>query len=403
MERGDVGRGRHRAIEVGRGGFEPGPDAFVHAGDLLDRGSDAGGCVAVIERYATEVVLGNHEVAALFDLDVCPGSERPPGGLCREKRAVFRQVDGWKRLSAWREVPTTHRRRVRGTLEDFSRLPVGPAPPPMPLTNCGLGRGKPGSRLGHHRLLGGLGPLWFRPPPFRTCVPSAANRSSDPPAPGMEDASSRMGLGPSVRAACKLQVAPCRGDPTRKEGGACPVRRMEVSKCSKLVITSVILLVCTLVLLPRRWCGSTGVAASSAGRLEQGQERSERLLREEMARARETAGALSSSARNSRSRQRMGRRSRQTIGLLGTQQKAQLDTFAEQLVVLTAANEQRMVELRRTVDTRLQSLQEENSAKLDQMRQTVDERLTVTLERRLGESFKLVGERLEAVHQGLAR
>ncbi len=60
-----------------------------------------------------------------------------------------------------------------------------------------------------------------------------------------------------------------------------------------------------------------------------------------------------------------------------------------------------MVELRETVDVRLRSLQEDNSIKLDQMRQTVDERLTATLEKRLGDSFKQVSERLEAVHQGL--
>jgi DNA recombination protein RmuC len=57
--------------------------------------------------------------------------------------------------------------------------------------------------------------------------------------------------------------------------------------------------------------------------------------------------------------------------------------------------------LRGVVDQRLKSLQEENSAKLDQMRQTVDEKLQGTLEKRLGESFKLVSERLEAVHKGL--
>jgi DNA recombination protein RmuC len=53
------------------------------------------------------------------------------------------------------------------------------------------------------------------------------------------------------------------------------------------------------------------------------------------------------------------------------------------------------------VDQRLQSLQTDNSAKLDEMRRTVDEKLHATLEQRLGESFKLVSDRLEAVHKGL--
>ncbi len=90
-----------------------------------------------------------------------------------------------------------------------------------------------------------------------------------------------------------------------------------------------------------------------------------------------------------------------SIGQLGLQQKNQFDTFATQLVTLTESNEKRMNELRATVDGRLKQMQDENASKLEQMRQTVDERLTATLEQRLGESFKQVSERLEAVHKGL--
>jgi DNA recombination protein RmuC len=57
--------------------------------------------------------------------------------------------------------------------------------------------------------------------------------------------------------------------------------------------------------------------------------------------------------------------------------------------------------IRGVVDQRLQSLQTDNAAKLEQMRQTVDEKLQTTLEKRLGESFRLVSERLEQVHKGL--
>ena len=57
--------------------------------------------------------------------------------------------------------------------------------------------------------------------------------------------------------------------------------------------------------------------------------------------------------------------------------------------------------IRGVVDQRLQSLQTDNAAKLEQMRQTVDEKLQTTLETRLGESFRLVSERLEQVHKGL--
>jgi DNA recombination protein RmuC len=57
--------------------------------------------------------------------------------------------------------------------------------------------------------------------------------------------------------------------------------------------------------------------------------------------------------------------------------------------------------MRETIEGRLKSLQVENSEKLEQMRATVDEKLHATLEQRLGESFKLVSERLELVHKGL--
>jgi DNA recombination protein RmuC len=57
--------------------------------------------------------------------------------------------------------------------------------------------------------------------------------------------------------------------------------------------------------------------------------------------------------------------------------------------------------VRSIVDLRLKELQEDNSKQIDKMRATVDEKLQGTLEKRLGESFKLVSERLEQVHKGL--
>lgn len=57
--------------------------------------------------------------------------------------------------------------------------------------------------------------------------------------------------------------------------------------------------------------------------------------------------------------------------------------------------------VREIVDRRLKELQEDNAKQIDRMRSTVDEKLQGTLEKRLGESFKLVSDRLEQVHQGL--
>ncbi|KUO94805.1 DNA recombination protein RmuC [Ferroacidibacillus organovorans] len=63
--------------------------------------------------------------------------------------------------------------------------------------------------------------------------------------------------------------------------------------------------------------------------------------------------------------------------------------------------DERLASLQGTVDEKLRFLQQSNEQKLEQMRQTVDEKLHATLEKRLGESFRLVSERLELVHKGL--
>ncbi|HRS05286.1 MAG TPA: DNA recombination protein RmuC, partial [Treponema sp.] len=60
-----------------------------------------------------------------------------------------------------------------------------------------------------------------------------------------------------------------------------------------------------------------------------------------------------------------------------------------------------MEQLRETVDRKLRELQSDNAQKLEQIRKTVDDKLHETLEKRLGESFKLVGDRLEQVQAGL--
>src|SRR3982751_1935764 len=57
--------------------------------------------------------------------------------------------------------------------------------------------------------------------------------------------------------------------------------------------------------------------------------------------------------------------------------------------------------MRSVVDVRIRQLQEDNATQIEKVRATVDEKLQGTLEKRLGESFKLVSDRLEQVHQGL--
>ncbi len=172
---------------------------------------------------------------------------------------------------------------------------------------------------------------------------------------------------------------------------------------SLAIVSIVLLLVAIGLLLFLILRSRRDKVSSELERLGQGQERGERLLREEMARGREEAARGSQQVREEVTAvvKGWGDSTVNSIGQLGLQQKSQFDTFATQLVTLTESNEKRMNELRATVDGRLKQIQDENAGKLEQMRQTVDERLTATLEQRLGESFKQVSERLEAVHKGL--
>ena len=77
------------------------------------------------------------------------------------------------------------------------------------------------------------------------------------------------------------------------------------------------------------------------------------------------------------------------------------DTLNQTLTTLTESNAQRMEEVRTTLESKIKDLQTDNGMRLEEMRKTVDEKLHATLEQRLGESFKLVSDRLEKVHQGL--
>lgn len=82
-------------------------------------------------------------------------------------------------------------------------------------------------------------------------------------------------------------------------------------------------------------------------------------------------------------------------------QKQGLDAVVLQVKELTNSLQKSQEGIRDTLGTNLEALRKENDSKLEQMRATVDEKLQGTLETRLGESFKLVSERLELVHSGL--
>ena len=137
--------------------------------------------------------------------------------------------------------------------------------------------------------------------------------------------------------------------------------------------------------------------------VEKNQERIERTIKQEVSQNREEAGNASRGLREEMMKTLTGFND----SLLNQMQKVssiqneQLGIFSQQLNTLTQSNEQRLEKMRQTVEQKLSSLQEDNAQKLEKMRQTVDEKLHATLEQRLGESFKLVSERLELVHKGL--
>jgi DNA recombination protein RmuC len=126
--------------------------------------------------------------------------------------------------------------------------------------------------------------------------------------------------------------------------------------------------------------------------VEKGQERMAGMVREEAARNREE---FATTARESRIELASN------LKAVGDSLNQQLAGFAEQLGKLTESNQQRFEALRSAVEAKLKSIQEDNARQLDQMRATVEEKLQGTLEKRLGESFKLVSERLEQVYRGL--
>jgi DNA recombination protein RmuC len=119
--------------------------------------------------------------------------------------------------------------------------------------------------------------------------------------------------------------------------------------------------------------------------VEQSDERTERSVREEIAKNREEAAKALRQSRE------------ELAGAL----KGVGDTLYGQVGLLTQTTDKKLDMLREAVEQRLQAIQADNAKQLDQMRATVDEKLQGTLEKRLGESFKQVSERLEQVSKGL--
>ena len=129
----------------------------------------------------------------------------------------------------------------------------------------------------------------------------------------------------------------------------------------------------------------------------------EQAMRSELRDAREEAAKRSHELREevSGSLDKTAQTLTNTVGQLGNVQKQQLESVTAQVQALVEVNQQRLEGLRATISEQLGEMREANEKKLEEMRRTVDEKLQGTLEKRLGESFKLVREQLDAVHKGL--
>lgn len=220
----------------------------------------------------------------------------------------------------------------------------------------------------------------------------------------------------------------------------------------------VINFVLVLMVLFRRPDGGLVSLAEGLALLEKGQERTERAVREEVSRNRDETSGNSKQMREemASAMSQLSDSFLKRIMEISQLQKDQLDSFTRQLATLTQGNELKLGEMRQsmerrltqlnldanqnaqqgceqlakslgefaqsfsanqqvltqtmelkleqmrqTIEGKLVALQQDTAQKLEVMRATVDEKLHATLEKRLGESFQIVSERLELVHKGL--
>jgi DNA recombination protein RmuC len=131
--------------------------------------------------------------------------------------------------------------------------------------------------------------------------------------------------------------------------------------------------------------------------------RLERELREELARGRREVAeeAFRDREERAQSSNLLGQMLTTQVGQFGASQAERLEAFARELNRFSLGLDERFERLKIAVESRLTAIQADNANKLEEMRRTVDEKLHATLEQRLGESFKLVSDRLEQVHRGL--
>jgi DNA recombination protein RmuC len=127
------------------------------------------------------------------------------------------------------------------------------------------------------------------------------------------------------------------------------------------------------------------------------------LIREEFARNREENLRALREARQEQEQtlQTFEKRFSDSVKDLNEMQRVKFDDLVQKQESIRKNTDEKLGEIRGTVEAKLLTLQEDNAKQLGEMRKTVDEKLQEGLEQRFNESFKLISERLEQVHKGL--
>ena len=138
-------------------------------------------------------------------------------------------------------------------------------------------------------------------------------------------------------------------------------------------------------------------------RFDAAQEKTAKIMQDELQRQRNEAQTLARGDREelAKTLQQFSQASSTQFQTLVNQMKVSATDQINQQKEQSQAAIQSLKEVREAIEKQLNAIRDDNEKQLNQMRHTVDQKLHETLEKRLGESFKLVSERLELVHKGL--
>lgn len=181
------------ALEHGE--FSPGIDDLVYAGDFVDRGPDAEGCLELIERYATHVLVGNHELAVLlgFQLFEQTRESRALRQLLLDRVLTGEARTQWKAVSVVDGLLLSHAGVSQAYQQVFHGECQGdPTRLAAHLNEAFLAAVRRELLTGDwdtEGIIGTNGPLWFRPQPYSSRLPLAGVTQvvgHTPPLPHLE-------------------------------------------------------------------------------------------------------------------------------------------------------------------------------------------------------------------------